>query len=253
MAVTRQAEKATQSRGRPRHRALSRRSYHHGDLRAALLDAAERELAAKGIEGFTLRGCARRAGVSHAAPAHHFSDVRALLTEMATIGFERLSSSMALHARDVPPGSLEHIVAIGNGYVVFALDNPHLFRLIFRTALLDADEPRFKAAGATAFSTPVRAIGALYASDDPMAEPNLAARVIAIWSIVHGFSELVLAGQLGRGPGRSMPIDELLATVIRDGFLLKRKGRRHGRRAGVEAGKQRTAGGDEDAIADATR
>jgi len=220
MTVTRQAEKATQSRGQPRGRARSRRSYHHGDLRAALLDAAERELAANGIEA-----CARRAGVSHAAPAHHFPEVRGLLTELATIGFERLSSSMALHARDVPPGSLEHIVAIGNGYVVFAFDNPHLFRLIFRTALLDADEPRFKAAGAAAFSKPVRAIGALYASDDPMAEPNLAARVIAIWSIVHGFSELMLAGQLARGPGRSMPIHELLATVIRDGFLPKRKPR----------------------------
>jgi AcrR family transcriptional regulator len=87
MAVTRLPDKATEPRGRPRRRAPARRSYHHGDLRAALLAAAERELAANGVESFTLRGCARRAGVSHAAPAHHFPDVR-LLTEMAIMGFQ---------------------------------------------------------------------------------------------------------------------------------------------------------------------
>ncbi len=252
MAVTRLADKATEPRGRPRRRAPARRSYHHGDLRAALLAAAERELAANGVEGFTLRGCARRAGVSHAAPAHHFPDVRALLTEMAIIGFERLAASMALHARGLPPGSLDHILAIGNGYVAFAVDNPHLFRLIFRSALLDADERRFKAAGAAAFSVPVRAIGALYGSDDPMADPSLATRVIAMWSIVHGFSELMLAGQFARGAGRSMPIAELLATVIGEGFLPTRKGRRHGRRAGAGAEKPRPAARAEGAIAGAT-
>jgi AcrR family transcriptional regulator len=254
MAVPRLADKATEPRGRPRRRAPARRSYHHGDLRAALLAAAERELAANGVEGFTLRGCARRAGVSHAAPAHHFPDVRALLTEMAIIGFERLSASMALHARGLPPGSFDHILAIGNGYVAFAVDYPHLFRLIFRSALLDVDAGRFKAAGAAAFSVPVRAIGALYASDDPMADPNLATRVIAMWSIVHGFSELMLAGQFARGPGRSMPISELLATVIGEGFLPKPKGRRRGPRAGVETEKPQPTAPDEGegAIADAT-
>ena len=61
----------------------ARHAYHHGDLRKALLDAAEAELAEKGVEGFTLRGCAKRAGVSHAAPAHHFKDANALLTALA--------------------------------------------------------------------------------------------------------------------------------------------------------------------------
>jgi AcrR family transcriptional regulator len=252
MAATRLPRKANQARGERRRRAPARRSYHHGDLRAALLAAAERELAANGVEGFTLRGCARRAGVSHAAPAHHFPDVRALLTEMATIGFERLSASMALHAGGSSPGSLDHILAIGKGYVAFAVDNPHLFRLIFRTGLLDIDEPRYRAAGAAAFSFPVRAIGVLFASDDPMSDPGLAARVIAIWSIVHGFSELMLAGQLdrARGPGRTTPINELLACVLGDRFLPTTK-RRDARRAGMHAEEPRPSARDGEETADA--
>jgi len=246
MAVSRLPHNATKNRGRPRRGGAAGKSYHHGDLRAALIAAAERELAAKGVDGFTLRGCARRAGVSHAAPAHHFPDVRALLTELATIGFERLSASMARHAESSPPGSVDHILAIGNGYVAFAAHNPHLFRLIFRTGLLNVDEARYKAAGAAAFSVPVRAIGALCASDDPMADPDLAARVVAIWSIVHGFSELMLTGQLdrARGRGRAMPISELLECVMRDGFLPKRRERRDGRRTGVQARKPRSSARD---------
>jgi AcrR family transcriptional regulator len=232
MSFTRQGPRA---RSRARPRTAARQTYHHGELRTALLAAAESELAENGVEGFTLRGCARRAGVSHAAPAHHFPDVRALLTEMATIGFERLSESMTVHARNTPLGSADHIRAIGKGYVAFALENPYLFRLIFRTGLLDVEDPRYKAAGAAAFSIPVRAIGALGASDDPMADPELASRVIAIWSIVHGFSELVLAGQLDRahGPGRTMSIDELLERVIGEGILpLPHRRRRSGRQSG---------------------
>ena len=78
------------------------RDYHHGDLRAALLRAAEVELSERGVEGFTLRGCARRAGVSHAAPAHHFGDADGLLTALAAEGFARFNAAVAarLAARD---------------------------------------------------------------------------------------------------------------------------------------------------------
>ena len=71
-------------------RPARRRDYHHGDLRRALLDATEALLLESGLETFSLRECARRAGVSHGAPAHHFGDVRGLLTAFATVGFERL-------------------------------------------------------------------------------------------------------------------------------------------------------------------
>jgi AcrR family transcriptional regulator len=184
------------ARARPRPRAArSRQPYHHGDLRAALLAAAEEELAENGVDGFKLRGCARRAGVSHAAPAHHFRDVKAILTELAAIGFERLSASMARHADGLTPGRPGYLLAIGRGYVAFALAWPQYFQLIFRVGQIEVADPRYAAAGAEAFAWPVKGVGALYGSSDPMSNPQLAARVIRIWSLVHGFSELLLAGQ----------------------------------------------------------
>jgi AcrR family transcriptional regulator len=175
--------------------------YHHGDLRAALIAAGEAELAEKGVEGFTLRGCARRAGVSHAAPAHHFRDVRALLTELATLGFRRLSASMAEHAEGIAPGSLDHIVAIGLGYVDFAERYPSSFGLIFSVGSLDFTDEALAEAASEAFSYPVRAVGAYFADDNPMADPRLAGIVAGIWSLVHGFSGLLLAGQFDKHMG----------------------------------------------------
>src|SRR5271155_3547747 len=68
--------------------------YHHGDLRAALLKSAGEIIRDSGLEGLTLRACARKAGVSHGAPAHHFGNVTGLLTELAADGFERLAEAM---------------------------------------------------------------------------------------------------------------------------------------------------------------
>src|SRR6516162_5040850 len=74
--------------------------YHHGSLRKALLDAAERILEENGIQGLTLRAAAREAGVSHAAPKNHFGDLSGLLSELAARGFERLSASMLAQTND---------------------------------------------------------------------------------------------------------------------------------------------------------
>jgi AcrR family transcriptional regulator len=175
--------------------------YHHGDLHAALMVAGEAELAEKGVAGFTLRGCARRAGVSHAAPAHHFGDVRGLLTALATLGFDRLSASMAAHAADIPPGSLDHIVAIGLGYVAFAERHPSSFGLIFSVGSLDFGNADLARAASAAFGYPVRAVGAYFDVPDAMADPRLAAIVAGIWSLVHGFSGLLLAGQFDKHLG----------------------------------------------------
>jgi AcrR family transcriptional regulator len=106
------------------------------------------------------RGTARRAGVSNAAPAHHFKDVRALLTEIAADGFERLAAITERLGRAALPGTLEHIVEIGRGYVTFAVTYPHHFRLILRAERFDRDNQRYLAAGAAAFKVPVAAVGA---------------------------------------------------------------------------------------------
>ena len=196
------------------------RAYHHGDLRAALLSAAEEELAENGVEGFTLRGCARRAGVSHAAPAHHFKDVRALLTEVAASGFERLTDLTAGFGRAAPKGTIEHLVEIARGYVTFALRYPPQFRLIFRGDRLDGGNARYGAAGEAAFRVPVEAVGAFYGAAEPMADPELAARVVGLWSLVHGFSELMLDGLFDRNVGgdRKTLIDTVVPSIIRQFF-----------------------------------
>jgi AcrR family transcriptional regulator len=177
------------------------RSYHHGDLRAALLRAAEEELAERGIDGLTLRGCARRAGVSHAAPAHHFAGVAGLLSELAATGFERLAAAIGARSAGLPPGSLDHIVASAAGYVDFARANPHLFRLMFRHDRLDHDNARAQAAAAAAFALPVQAVAAHTGLADPMAEPGAQRLVVALWSIAHGLADLAVNGQFDAQAG----------------------------------------------------
>src|ERR1700733_9193272 len=117
--------------------ALRARAYHHGDLKAALLVAAERILERDGIQALTRRAAARAAGVSHAAPTNHFGDLTGLLSELAAVGFNRFSASLmgARAAADDPPSCAD---AVGRAYVNFAREHPGLFVLMFRGERLDA-------------------------------------------------------------------------------------------------------------------
>ncbi len=105
-------------------------SYHHGDLRDALIRAARKILEKDGLAELSLRQVARAVGVSPAAPYHHFADKHALLTAVATLGFAALRSEMLMRmAKETDP--VARLDASGVGYVVFAVDNPALFRLMF--------------------------------------------------------------------------------------------------------------------------
>ena len=164
--------------------------YHHGDLRTAIIDAALELMAERGVEDLSLRACAQRAGVSHAAPAYHFNDRRGLLSAIAAIGFERLTQSMqAEKARgQVPP-----IVAISVGYVRFALENPGHFALIFRSSLLDEADPALTAAGAAAYGVLEDTVAEAKRGAD---EQSLKRHRDALWSIVHGYASLILSQQI---------------------------------------------------------
>ena len=177
--------------------AAGTRSYHHGDLRMALLAAAAAELEEKGVEGFTLRSCARRAGVSHAAPAHHFGDVTGLLSAVAILAFGRLRESMHTQISEVDPGTIDHPIAAALGYVFFALERPSDFKLMFRTERLDQADPELREAGQAAFGLAADAVGAFLHSPEPMSDPLHARRVVALWSLAHGVASLLLAQQLG--------------------------------------------------------
>ena len=110
-------------------------SYHHGDLRAALIKAATAEIERGGYENLSLRELADSVGVSRGAPYRHFADRRALLAAVAAAGFERLTASYrkAMGSGKTPQ---DRLVAAGRGYLRFAAERPQMFRLMFVSDLL---------------------------------------------------------------------------------------------------------------------
>jgi AcrR family transcriptional regulator len=172
-----------------------RKSYHHGDLRLTLIAAAEEELAEKGLEAFSLRGCAKRAGVSHAAPAHHFKDADALLSALAAEGFDRLRVSMTTAMAGAQGGLEDKFVASGVGYVDFACANPALFHLMFGSRRPDHEHPPLSDAGGSAFGVLTGNILAM-TGRDYATDPAAGEDVIAAWAMVHGLSELLIGDKL---------------------------------------------------------
>jgi AcrR family transcriptional regulator len=174
-------------------RAAGRKSdgYHHGDLRAALLKAAEEIIRESGVEGLTLRACARRAGVSHGAPAHHFGSVTGLLTEFAAEGFDRLAEAMRRKQLKDPDDQLE---ASGLGYIEFAMRWPEHFRVMWRSELLNENSPRLQQARETA-QQPLRAALLLANGQQrSLSEDELAGLFQLAWCGVHGYATLWVEG-----------------------------------------------------------
>ena len=192
-------------------------SYHHGDLRQALIDATESLLADKGPEGFSLREVARRAGVSPAAPAHHFGDASGLLTAVATLGFDGLAAALregeARGGRDPRRRLREQ----GIGYVAFAMRFPGRFRLMFRDALR-ADDPELRRAGNDAFGVLENGVRAAFAIPPgrPLGDKAWTA-LLALWSAVHGYAHLAIAGRfdgLAGKAGREAFVSSTLRPVL---------------------------------------
>src|SRR5580698_10362826 len=121
------------------------RPYHHGSLREAMLEAAERILNRDGISGLTLRAAAREAGASHAAPKNHFDDLTGLLSDLAALGFRRFHRRLVA-AADAVDSPRDRLAAIGHAYVEFAEESPGLFLLMFRSERLDVDRPGLREA-----------------------------------------------------------------------------------------------------------
>ena len=193
-----------------------RDAYHHGALREALIEAAEAVLAERGSEGFSLREVARRSGVSPAAPAHHFGDAAGLLTAVATAAFDGLTAALeAGNARggDDPVACLREQ---GVGYVGFALRHPGRFGLMFRCGLQKTEA--LERSGHAAFmvlETGVRRLYGVAAAD--ALTPAQSHALLSIWSVVHGFAHLALAGQfdpMTPPGGRDALLRETLAAML---------------------------------------
>jgi AcrR family transcriptional regulator len=189
--------------------------YHHGALREALLTAAERILERDGLPGLTLRAVAREAGVSHAAPTHHFGDLTGLLSDLAAVGFARFREAMAGAAgQEIVPE--ERLNAMGSAYIAFARASPGLFTLMFRSERLDPSRPALAEAMNAAGAALAQAIGARRHEVIEKAGPSLqqAAEIVRAWSMVHGFAVLLLDGRLGHILAR-LPTGENEQSLIK--------------------------------------
>jgi len=171
--------------------------YHHGALRDALLQAAERVLERDGLAGLTLRAVAREAGVSHAAPTHHFGDLTGLLSELAAIGFRQFNAAMATAAA-ADLSLTERSMARAKAYVGYAQAHPGMYGLMFRAERLDYSRPSLCEAAETSFAGLAGAVAAKrqeQISEDALTLDQAAA-IARAWSLVHGFTMLLLDGRL---------------------------------------------------------
>ena len=164
------------------------RPYHHGQLRRTLLDAAAEEILAVGAARLSLRELARRAGVSHAAPAHHFTDKTGLFTALAAEGF-RLLHERTTRQLDRP----DALVALGQEYVQFAIEYSAHFAVMFDVSLLDMSDEELARERTVAFDALFRAVAAGTGVTDDGA---LMEQALAAWVIVHGAATLWLSGNM---------------------------------------------------------
>lgn len=178
---------------------IESRPYHHGDLTTALIAAGLEVLKERGVGGFSLRETAKRAGVSPAAPAHHFKDARGLLTALATLAFEGLSSALeqALAASQPEAASdrKQSLIRLCQAYVAYAQKEPQLFDLMWKSSLLNCQDMRLLTASSKAYrhlhhTATGETLPEIMTSGQGPQCPD--PRVIGIWSLAHGYATLKL-------------------------------------------------------------
>ncbi|WP_040720871.1 TetR/AcrR family transcriptional regulator [Nocardia veterana] len=162
---------------------MSKSGYHHGDLRATLLASAAEQIAAEGVDAISLRALAQRAGVSHAAPAHHFGNRQGLLTALAIRGFELLAEELR--------GARADFREMAVAYIRFARRHPGHFDVMFRHDLLRSDDPELRAARTASGEELRSGVAELGVPEEARQATELAA-----WSLVHGFASLWREGAL---------------------------------------------------------
>lgn len=196
--------------------------YHHGQLRQALLDAAEAILAESGVQGLSLRACARRAGVSHAAPKHHFADVSDLLAEVSARSFDRLTAALKSARVEAGEDPEDRFVAVARTYVAFALTSPAHFRLMFRSDALAEENEALREAAARTFAELTNSITVQRNEPDVtpeslgqrIADRALQDDILIAWSQIHGYAQLLLEGQF-RGFAAEEGLDAFLDRTLR--------------------------------------
>jgi AcrR family transcriptional regulator len=189
--------------------------YHHGDLKSAVLVAAEKILERDGLQELTLRAVARAVGVSHTAPKNHFGDLMGLLSELAAVGYVRYGAALAEAVNSASGDARDRMRAMGRAYVAFARAHPKLFFLMFHGERLDIKRPSLAAAIEESRQA-LRVAIMSTAPTKPLKPIELAARATASWALVHGFAMLLLDGRL-KNTMASLPgvdVDTFVEAVL---------------------------------------
>ncbi|HTJ42405.1 MAG TPA: helix-turn-helix domain-containing protein [Kofleriaceae bacterium] len=206
---------------RPRR---ARRTYHHGDLRRALVDAAVAIIAEQGAEAFTLREAARRLGVNHRAAYRHFADKAALLAAVAEQGFRGLIETTQAEAASVT-GPAQRLAAAARAYVAFAAAHPAHFRVMFGPRLNEGAE-RKRRKSSSPFVTVDALVEEAYRMLEAQVREGMAAGifandpgphpVIALWAAMHGLASLVLMKRVDVPPGKLAAwVDRIFDRALR--------------------------------------
>jgi AcrR family transcriptional regulator len=190
-----------------------RRSYHHGNLREALIAAALDLIARKGPAGFTFADAARSAGVSPAAPYRHFRDRDALLVDVARRGFELFAGSLERGWADGRPEPMTAFENLGHAYLAFARDEPAYYSAMFEAGLPLDEDPGLSQAAERGFAVLRAAAEALCARMPRDKRPPALMMSFHIWALSHGIASLFARGDGGR---RKLPMsaEELLEAAV---------------------------------------
>lgn len=198
-------------------------TYHHGDLPTALRAATAELVAEKGSSGFSLREVARRAGVSHAAPAHHFGDAQGMLTSVAAEGFAKLTEAMTEAAEGATDAN-DRLRRVGSAYVRVAVENPGHFALMMQQGLVCHDDPELLAHSISSYEELLATMRVVRDETNPSLDVDAAATFC--WSAIQGL--VVLSpnlAQVAEDTGTSTaPIDQLIdqfATFMLQGMAAR--------------------------------
>lgn len=171
----------------------AKETYHHGNLRKALMASAMRCVESQGVENLSLRALAREVGVSQAAPYRHFEDKIALMSALASEGFHRLANDMRAAMGDIESDPVGAFQRGGQAYVRFAQQHPQIYRLMYSMRAEEFDDEEMVSCHDEAFTLLERTldVGLESGAFKPL---NKEAIVLASWSLVHGYAQLVIDG-----------------------------------------------------------
>lgn len=191
------------------------RTYHHGNLKKVLLEAARKLIEQHGPIGFSLTEAARLAGVSPAAPYRHFRDRDALLAEVARNGFERFAAKLNAAWNNGVPTPLSAFEALGRAYLAFAREEPASYAVMFEARLGPGEDAQLKVAADRAFDVLQRAAASLCQTLTPDRRPPVRMMSLHVWALSHGVADLFVqerpgAAKLPFGPEEILESEMLI-------------------------------------------